>query len=416
MHKGRTYRIVITLLALFVGIAGGRADAQTPFDLAGPLASSGSQQLQVEGKAVVSAVSGTCPAVTLTIAGIPVTVDAKTTFATGQSCGQLAPNQLVEVRGVLTITGTTLSVVATAIEIEDGQGEGEGEGRVTDVQGACPDITLTVDGITVKADALTRYVPSNRGASCAQVKVGTKVKVKAVPVAGGGFRAKSIEIKGQRNFGEGESRSTAVSGTCPNVTISFGRTDILINGATVFVGGTCADLAPGVKVHVKGFRDDDATANVASWVRIKSKLLEGRVTLSRITGTCPNLSLNVAGFTVLTDASTVFKGGSCANLRAGTKIKVKVEMRNDDGSILAEEIEIEDQPGGKPGGRVEGTIGTISGTCPALTMVINGVSVMTTAATKFDNVACSALKSGVKVEVEGDISGGSLLATKIELD
>lgn len=413
MHTGRTYKIVIAILALVFAADVTAAAAQAAF---GPLSSGSSQTLQVEGKATISAVTGACPDVTLTIAGIPVTVNASTSFATGQSCGQLAANQRVEVRGMLTITGTTLAVVATAIDIEDGRGEGESEGRVTDVQGTCPDITITVDGNTVTADALTRYLPSNRGASCAQIRVGTKVKVKAVAMQGGGFRAKSIEIKGQRNFGEGESRITAVSGVCPNVTISFGRTDILMNAATVYVGGSCADLAPGVKVHVRGFRDDDATTNVASWVKFKSRLLEGRVTVGAVSGTCPALSLTVGGYTVLTDASTVFKGGSCANIRSGTKVKVKVEMRNEDGSILAEEIEIEDQPGGRRGGRLEGTIGAITGACPALTLVVNGVSVTTTAATEFDDVACSALRAGLKIEVEGDLSGGVLLATKIDRD
>lgn len=378
---------------------------------------SASQQLQVEGKGTVTAVSGACPTVTLTILGIPVTVNASTTFPFGQSCGQLAANQLVEVRGTLTVTGTTLSVVATMIEIEDGQGEGEGEGRVTDVQGTCPNITIMVDGLTVKADALTKYVPEGRGAACEFIKVGTKIKVKAVPATGGGFRARMITIKGQRNFGEGEGRITSVTGTCPDVTIFFGSsTGVLVNKATVFVGGTCADLAAGVKVQAKGFRDDDATANVASWIRIKSKQLEGRITVSSVAGTCPNLTLSVGAVKVLTDASTVFKNGSCATIRTGIKVKVKVEMRNDDGSILAEEIEIEEQPGGKAGGRLEGTIVTLTGTCPALTIVVKGITVTTSAATKFDDVACSALKAGMKVEVEGDLSGSMLAATKVELE
>ena len=145
-----------------------------------PLASSASSLINVEGKGVITAVAGTCPAVVLTISGIPVTVDASTVFAVGQNCGQLAANQRVEVRGVLTVTGTTLSVVARMIDIEDGT-EGEGEGRVTALTGTCPDITLTVDGITVKADALTKYVPAGRGAACNLIRVGTKVKVKAVP-------------------------------------------------------------------------------------------------------------------------------------------------------------------------------------------------------------------------------------------
>ena len=80
------------------------------------------QQLRVEGKGVVTEVTGACPTVVLTIAGIPVTVDANTVFSAGQTCGMLAPNQRVDVRGTLTISGGTLSVVATMIEVEDGLG------------------------------------------------------------------------------------------------------------------------------------------------------------------------------------------------------------------------------------------------------------------------------------------------------
>ncbi|MEZ5290824.1 MAG: DUF5666 domain-containing protein [Vicinamibacterales bacterium] len=397
-----------------IGLPGVSAASQLQDQALGLLA--GSQQLHVEGKAMVTAVTGACPDVVLTVAGIPVTVNASTTFPFGQNCGQLAANQVVEIRGTLTITGTTLTVVAQMIDIEDGPGEGEGEGRVTDVQGTCPDLTITVDGLTVKADALTRYLPSSKGASCGLIKVGTKIKVKAVPLAGGGFRARTIEIKGQRHFGQGEGRITSVTGVCPDVTIYFGNLAIMVNAATVFDRGTCGDLAAGVKVEARGFNDDGNGPNVATYIKFKSRHVEGRSTISSVSGSCPDLTIMIGGVKIVTDANTVYRNGSCANLRAGTKVKVKGDMQNADGSVIAEEIDIEDQPGGKPGGRVEGRIGTLTGTCPALTMVINGVSVMTTAATRFDHVSCASLKAGVKVEVEGDIAGGSLLATKVELD
>lgn len=382
-------------------------------DAAVPLAS---QQLEVEGKGVISLVSGTCPALVVTISGIPVTVNAATVFPSGQSCGQLAANQLVEVRGTLTVNSGTLSVVAKAIEIEDGN-EGEGEGRVTALSGTCPDLTITVDGITVKLDALTRYTPADRGASCALIKLGTKVRVKAVPAPGGGFRARTIQIKGQRTFGEGESRITSVSGACPDRTIFFGDTGVAVNAATVYDGGTCGDLAPGVRVQAKGFRDDDATQNVATYIKFKGRPVEGRAVVTKVTGACPTLAITVAGVVkVVTDATTVFKGGSCLMIRTGVRIRVKGDMKAEDGSVIAEEIEIEDQPGGKPGGRLEGTIEALSGTCPVLDLKVKGVPVKTTSTTKFDDVPCTALKAGTKIEVEGDVQGGVLIATKIELE
>jgi hypothetical protein len=414
MSKMRMARAAV-LAAVAVSILAGEARAATLVEQAAdsPLAGS-SSLLEVEGKGVISAVTGACPSVVLTISGIPVTVDAATVFAHGQTCGQLAVNQRVEVKGTLTVTGTTLSVVAKTIEIEDGN-EGEGEGRVTALTGTCPDITITVDGITVRADALTRYVPAGRGAACGLIRVGTKVKVKAVPSPGGGFRARMIEIKGQRHFGEGESRITSITGACPDVTIFFGEVGVLVNAATIFEGGTCADLQPGVRVHARGFRDDDATQNVATYVKFKSRHVEGRSVVTRVTGTCPDLAITVGGVVkVVTDASTVFKGGSCLSIRTGVRIHVKGDMKTDDGSIIAEEVTIEDQPGGRPGGRVEGAIATMSGTCPALSLTVKGIPVTTNAQTRFDDVACAALRVGMKVEVEGDVQGGVIVATKIE--
>jgi hypothetical protein len=402
-------------LAAALLLAAGRAHAfglQDQLDAGLPAGSS--RLLHVEGKGIVTAVIGTCPDVVLTIAGIPVTVNAATTFPAGQACGQLAANTLVEVRGTLTITGTTLSVVATMVEIEDGN-EGEGEGRVTDVQGTCPNITITVDGLVVKADALTRYVPANRGAGCDQIRVGTKIKVKAVPATGGGYRARLIEIKGQRHFGEGEGRITQVTGVCPDVTIYFGATAVQVNAATNFVGGTCGDLAPGVRVHARGFKDDDATTNVASWIKFKGRRVEGRAVVTRVSGTCPTLAFVVGGVVkVVTDANTVYVGGSCASIRTGVRVYVKGDLKTEDGEVIAEEITVEAHPGNRPGGRIEGTIATLSGTCPALTLSVRGVSVTTSAATKFDGLTCAALAVGMKVEVEGDLQGGVLAATKVE--
>lgn len=403
------------VLAAALVLAAGRVHAFGLQDQLGAgLPAGSSMQLHVEGKGVVTAVTGTCPDVVLTIAGIPVTVNAATTFPAGQACGQLAANALVEVRGTLTITGTTLSVVATTLEIEDGT-EGEGEGRVTDVQGTCPNITITVDGLTVKADALTRYVPANRGAGCDQIRVGTKIKVKAVPATGGGYRARLIEIKGQRHFGEGEGRITQVTGVCPDVTIYFGTTAVQVNAATNYVGGTCGDLAPGVRVHARGFKDDDATTNVASWIKFKARRVEGRSVVTRVTGTCPALTFVVGGVVkVVTDANTVYVGGSCASIRTGVRVYVKGDMKTDDGEVIAEEITVEAHPRNRPGGRIEGTIATLAGTCPALTLSVRGVSVTTSASTTFDGLTCAALAVGMKVEVEGDLQGGVLAATKIE--
>ena len=279
------------------------------------------------------------------------------------------------------------------------------------------DVTLTVDGLTVKADALTKYLPANRGAACDQIRVGTKIKVKAVPATGGGYRARLIEIRGHRHFGEGEGRITRVTGLCPDATFYLGSTAVQVNAATDFVGGSCGDLAPGVRVQARGFRDDDATANVASWVRFKSRRVEGRSVVTAVSGACPALSFTVGGVVkVVTDASTVFEGGGCAAIRTGVRVRVKGDMKTDDGSVIAEEVEIEGHPEGRVGGRIEGRISALGGTCPALSLTVNGIAVTTSATTVFDGVACAALAIGTKVEVEGAVVGATLVATKVELE
>jgi cytoskeletal protein CcmA (bactofilin family) len=96
------------------------------------------------------------------------------------------------------------------------------------------------------------------------------------------------------------------------------------------------------------------------------------------------------------------------------RVKVKGDMTTETGEVIAEEVEIEGQPGGRAGGRIEGRITAASGTCPALTLTVNNVTVTTSASTYFDGVSCASLTVGTKVEVEGDLQGTTLVATKIE--
>ena len=52
--------------------------------------------------------------------------------------------------------------------------------------------------------------------------------------------------------------------------------------------------------------------------------------------------------------------------------------------------------------------------CPVITFTIGGVTVNTTATTKFDGIACSAIKVGSSLEVKGTKTGTTMTATKVE--
>jgi hypothetical protein len=63
---------------------------------------------------------------------------------------------------------------------------------------------------------------------------------------------------------------------------------------------------------------------------------------------------------------------------------------------------------------IEGSLGGLKGTCPALSFGVNGFQVVTNSATSFVGAECSALKSGNKVRVKGTRQAdGSILATSV---
>jgi hypothetical protein len=90
--------------------------------------------------------------------------------------------------------------------------------------------------------------------------------------------------------------------------------------------------------------------------------------------------------------------------------------RQADGSIIARKVQIK---GDAVGGlfQIEGSLGGLKGTCPAVSFSVNGYDIVADAATIYDPVApgCAGLKSGDKVLVDGVVlAGGTVLATSIK--
>lgn len=71
-----------------------------------------------------------------------------------------------------------------------------------------------------------------------------------------------------------------------------------------------------------------------------------------------------------------------------------------------------DQPGGV---ELKGAIAGRTGTCPSITFSVGTSTVMTNAATTFDDGACTTLQNGDEVEVEGvRQANGTVLASRVE--
>jgi uncharacterized protein DUF5666 len=282
---------------------------------------------------VTSIVSGTsCPALSVMLGTTKVSLTATTVFERG-TCAGIAVGSKLKVNGTMQSDG---SVIATSVEVEQEDNHGgppvAGESRVTSlVSGtSCPALSVMLGTFKVSFTATTVF---ERG-SCADVVVGSKLRVQGNTQPDGSIVATSVEVEveDENEPVEGEDVITGLkAGTsCPTLTFLIGSKSISVTTTTVFDNGTCADLKVGARVHVKGTMTGDAI--VATRIQVQQPQVpghpviegDGRVT-SLVTGTsCPALHFKAEEeWTVTLDASTTFVGGTCADIAVGRKVGVK---------------------------------------------------------------------------------------------
>ena len=209
-----------------------------------------------------------------------------------------------------------------------------------------------------------------------------------------------------------------LSGTAASFTFFVGAREVRGNSQTQFsTGSSFTTLKNGRSVEAHGPVVDNVLA--ADRVALAGDDDHGAVdddddgdeaelrgSIQSVNGTAPNLTLMVAGQTVLASASTVVRRrGNIVGfdaLRVSGEVEVEGRRRAD-GVLLAQKITLEDD--GDEGREVELT-GDISGlsavsACPSIAFALPGGSIVTTSATEFDDVRCSALTNGQRVEVKG---------------
>jgi hypothetical protein len=133
-------------------------------------------------------------------------------------------------------------------------------------------------------------------------------------------------------------------------------------------------------------------------------------------------SVRVGTTTIVVPTSALIRHGSrtlaFADLRVGDHIQVK-GTRNGS-TVTATEVKVEDDGDNEDDDRndndLRGAVSALSGTCPAVSFVVSGVTVTTSASTKFEDGACSGLRNDVRVEVQGTRTGNTLAASKVEFD
>lgn len=208
----------------------------------------------------ISALAGTCPALAFKLETKAVKTDAATVFAEVR-CADLTNGTKVGVSGTVQGDGVLLAkalkvMPATPPVIAPPAAPvpppATAVGTVSALTGACPAITFKLDGKVVVTDAATIYGDK----TCADVKNDLKAGALGIAQANGSILAKVVKLvpppallpPSPVLMGE----VTAVSGTCPSLTISVGAKSAVTSASTVFEGKPCVDVRRGMKVGIYG--------------------------------------------------------------------------------------------------------------------------------------------------------------------
>lgn len=181
------------------------------------------------------------------------------------------------------------------------------------------------------------------------------------------------------------SAKTATSLTVGTTLVDVPAAAVIRHGNTVL---TLTDIKIGDHVEVKGTRT--TTGITASEVKVESNDDDDDDTPTT-TGTTPTSTGSNSG-----------KG----NPSSGKDDAEDDEDDDDSPSTTSSQKESE----------LKGLVTAAGSTaqCPLISFTISGVSVTTTAATKFDGIACTAIKVGSSLEVKGTKTGTTMTATKVE--
>ena len=239
-----------------------------------------------------------------------------------------------------------------------------------------------------------------------------------------------VTVKGKRNddgvtgTAEKIEVENEVRGTVTSVgTGTFGvlGQTVIVNSATVTAGGWSYNEATGAItglivsdfVEVHGDRNA-AGAILASRVEKfgAAGVDELRGIVSGLTGTLPDAAaFSVSGFAIVTNGSTTIvpAGATIAN---GSLVEVHLTGGNTATRIEVEDAEdVEFEPAEGEEVEVEGLVANFDNVSD---FDISGTHVHTTASTRYEGGIFGDIADDVKVEVEGHMSGGVLVASKVK--
>lgn len=235
----------------------------------------------------------------------------------------------------------------------------------------------------------------------AQLKVGMVVKVDGT-INGDGITGNAASIK----FSSDVEGPISAKNTGANTLTVLGQT-VIVDSATIFEGATGLSdptLVVGNNIEVSGFRNTSGI--VAS--RIEKKTA-GKI---QVKGTISNLDTGAHTFTL--GALTVDYGSLNPLPTLSNGVLVEVKASTAAVPLIATRIEVEDTAEAE-GHKVE-VEGYISGfTNAANDFKVANQGVRVSANTIYETGAASDLNNGAKIEVEGVLTNGVLVAGKVSV-
>jgi hypothetical protein len=306
---------------------------------------------------------------------------------------------------------------------------------------ACPTLQFMISTYVIRTSAATQY----DGGSCTTLKAGTKIFMEGTSDAPQTFNATRISFSTDTTTTptpaptpvQTEGTVTATTGVCPDLVFNIGSYVFKITSATLYSGATCAGVKTGVSVYVAGTKREGDSFVVVTGLGIKTSttptvpttpvtsVVAAQVDVSSLVSTtsCPALSFMVGGYTVVTSASTQFVYGTCANLKAGSKLVLTGSKSGD--TIVASIIAFRDvstttptvptTPAEPVSGESTVTSLVTGASCPALSFMMGSYTISVTATTMYERGACADIAAGAKLGVTGTKrADGSVLASKIQ--
>jgi hypothetical protein len=244
---------------------------------------------------------------------------------------------------------------------------------------------------------------------------------------GNGKGGQSVPSPSENNGKGGENQKPVDPGSSQKAQTSLSGFVAAVGNGSLIVLGTTAVIRHGnqtllvseivVGDHVQAKGTLVAGVLTASEIKVEHtrKELEGGVAtegvVSGLLGTigCPVLTFSVGTTVVRTSAVTIFDGLECAALADGLSVQVEGVV-NADGSVAATKVDL--QP----------LTGVVSGLpnatlCPTRAFTVGTRTVVTSATTVYENVACETVANGQNVLVDGTLqAGGTYAASSVTVN